>query len=198
MPNRYLHDELLTDPRLCAVSDCAQALFFRLALVADDYGRFDAEPCIVLARCYPRLIMGALPLDRVVERLDELARGRIMQRYTIAERTYGALLLWGGRPRAARSKFPEPPVELESNPHRLHGSSMTPTSIPIPIPKSIASYSQNYPQEQDARADETSSATRRKAAQRAPARLDAETVREQLAELERRGYGRPTANGGRP
>ena len=52
MPNRILKDSICTSPNIDALSLEAETFFYRLLVQCDDYGRMDARPAILRARCY--------------------------------------------------------------------------------------------------------------------------------------------------
>jgi len=111
MPNRYLRDTLRTDPRLDRTSPEAECLYFRLLMICDDYGRFDADPRVVFGSGYPlRIGTSRMHLDEIVAQLGELEQLGLVQRYEVNGRCFGALLLTTWKPRAASSKFPDPPA----------------------------------------------------------------------------------------
>ena len=53
MPNRILKDSICTSPNIDALSREAEVFFYRLLVQCDDYGRMDARPAILRAKCYP-------------------------------------------------------------------------------------------------------------------------------------------------
>jgi hypothetical protein len=59
MPNRILREGIIESERVNALSCGAEILYRRLMSKVDDYGRFHANPALILAACYP------LQLDRV-------------------------------------------------------------------------------------------------------------------------------------
>ena len=61
MPNRIIREDMLTDERVNRLSVAAELFLRRLWNIADDYGRYDARPAILRARCYP------LRVDKVRE-----------------------------------------------------------------------------------------------------------------------------------
>ena len=61
MPNRIIREDMLTDERVNRLSAAAELFLRRLWSIADDYGRYDARPAILRARCYP------LRVDKVRE-----------------------------------------------------------------------------------------------------------------------------------
>jgi hypothetical protein len=73
VPNRWLRDSILASRTLADLSDFAERLFFRLLVVADDFGRFNSDPAIVRSVCFP-LKTDAIKCARIEKALDELIR----------------------------------------------------------------------------------------------------------------------------
>ncbi len=112
MPNRYIKDRARRSPSLDGLSDGAERLFWRLILTADDYGRFEADPRILLAECFPRRIED-LKSATVARQYAELEAGDdpIVRSYTVKGRRYGVFRKWDEKPRAKSSRFPVPPPD---------------------------------------------------------------------------------------
>src|SRR3990172_3861999 len=53
MPNRFIRESCRTSSTLDQLSDGAERMFWRLTTVADDFGRFEADPRILLSNCFP-------------------------------------------------------------------------------------------------------------------------------------------------
>ena len=107
MPNRTLRESCRTSPTLAQLSDAAERLFWRLITTADDYGRFQAEPEIVAAACFPRLLE-QWPVDRCAQMLAELATVNLVTLYAVGDRQYGEFVRsdkYFNR-RAKTSKYP--------------------------------------------------------------------------------------------
>lgn len=111
MPNRIIRESALTSCSLAALSDGAERLFWRLTVVADDHGRFCADPLVVKARCFP-LRVDSMKTQIVSLMLQELEDARIIVRYQSQDRegTFGYFANWfkHQRKRDTKSKFPEP------------------------------------------------------------------------------------------
>src|SRR5438309_10645476 len=110
MPNRMIRDSARTSPTLAALSAEGERMFWRLTLVADNHGRFDADPRVMLALCFPRSV------DRFTVKTlkfwrDELVANGCILLYTIDGRDYGYFPTWKKYQRIydLKSKFPEPP-----------------------------------------------------------------------------------------
>lgn len=115
MPNRVLKESIRTSPNLNACGVWARDLFTRLLTVADDYGRFEADPNLLRAACYPRLLDQATA-EQVETWRDELASpdlpdGPCIRIYEARGRLYGYLPTWFDhqRPARSKSKYPPPP-----------------------------------------------------------------------------------------
>jgi len=53
MPNRLLKEGIVDSEKINALSAEDEVFFYRLLVVADDFGLMDARPAIVRARCFP-------------------------------------------------------------------------------------------------------------------------------------------------
>lgn len=106
MPNRLIRGTIVDSESINACSDAAESFFFRLLIAADDFGRIDAHPMVLLASCYPRRI-DSMPTDDVQSRLDELVRNGVVQIYEVRGRAF-VQILRANPPRAKCSKYPGP------------------------------------------------------------------------------------------
>ena len=111
VPNRIIRESCLTSPTLAQLSDGAERLFWRLTVVADDYGRFLADAEVVRGACFSRL-PSAFTVRRIDQLLAELAQARdpLIRLYQIGDRRYGVFLAWDkyNRRRAQHAKYPSP------------------------------------------------------------------------------------------
>lgn len=109
MPNRIIKESALDSEDLSALSNGGERLFWRLIVVADDFGRFDGAPQVVKARCFPRLI-DKLRTSEIEVWMKEL-EPKLVRFYVVNGRPYGCFLNWlkHQQQRAKVSKFPEPP-----------------------------------------------------------------------------------------
>lgn len=114
MPNRVLKDSINESRGLTSCSFFAQDLYKRLITYADDYGRFNADPQIMLARLYPREL-AVVCLDDLNDGLIELAGVNKIVFYTSSARSevYGAFPNWTEhqRLRESKKKSPDPDDE---------------------------------------------------------------------------------------
>jgi hypothetical protein len=119
MPNRNIRESIVTSKTLEKCSSDAERLFFRLTVIADDAGRFNADPRVVLARCFP-LFAGKWKSSRVVPWIDELARHEAIVLYTNATNDqFGYFPNWKKYQRVYGHdpKFPDPKDCTRVMPH---------------------------------------------------------------------------------
>lgn len=109
MPTRFIRESCTTSPNLNTISDGAERLFWRLITVADDFGRFEADPRIIAGRCYP-LRTSAGICKQMTAYVSELVKHQLIQCYTVNDRVYGVFITWAKhqRTRAQHSKYPPP------------------------------------------------------------------------------------------
>ena len=72
MPSRVIRESALNSPTLAKLSHGAERLFWRLTIIADDAGRFDAHPTVVKARCFPLLVDTLKTADVVFAQWESL------------------------------------------------------------------------------------------------------------------------------
>jgi hypothetical protein len=113
VPNRYVKERARRSPSLHALSDAAERLFWRLKLAADDFGRFSADPRVLVAECFPLRVGERGILSRCMQMYAELGAGEdpICLTYRVGDRLYGIFRKWDETPRAKASKFPAPPPD---------------------------------------------------------------------------------------
>lgn len=105
MPNRIIRDGITTSEPLSFVSYEAECLFYRLLVVADDFGAFDGRAVIIRSRCMP--LRDASVAD-VEAWLRELAEHALIVQYESGGRPYIAIPKFKQRTRAGSSKYPLP------------------------------------------------------------------------------------------
>lgn len=128
MPNRYIKESCVTSLTLTPLSDGAERFFWRLTVVADDYGRFDANPMVLGGRCVPTLNWSRKKVENCLVELNTIAPGDtepLVELYQVRGRTYGYLTNWKGHQRD-RSKEQNPPKPKFPDP--TDGSRCTPRS----------------------------------------------------------------------
>lgn len=113
MSNRVLKQSICDSETVAALKEWGAEVTFCRVMVAccDDYGRFDARPAVVRAKCFP-LVLDRVPEAQVDAWLLDLQRVGLVQLYDANGRRYGAMSKWANhqRVRNAVSKIPPPPV----------------------------------------------------------------------------------------
>jgi hypothetical protein len=109
MPNRIIKESCRTSQTLDRLSAEAERFFWRLITVADDYGRFEADPRILLSACFP-LKVQAIKLQHVEKWWAELMSAGLVVTYKSGEKTLAYFTTWEKhqQTRAKHSKYPEP------------------------------------------------------------------------------------------
>lgn len=105
MPTRLIREGITTSEPLAMVSYEAECLFYRLMVVADDYGAFDGRPVIVRSKCMP---LRDVRNGDVQEWLRELAEHSLIVQYEHEGKPYVAIPKFKQRTRAGASKYPLP------------------------------------------------------------------------------------------
>jgi len=113
MPNRIIRESALTSATLYRLSGDAERLFWRMTLIADDYGRFEAEPQVLKAKCFPLWPdkkMSALRVATLYRELEE----ELVKTYIVGGKLFGFFVTWE-RHQNKRAKNPKYPEPLEDN-----------------------------------------------------------------------------------
>ena len=108
MPNRILKDSICTSPNIDTLSREAEVFFYRLLVQCDDFGRMDARPAILRAKCYP-LQVDTVSKDSIKQWLGELVSAELVIVYTVDGGDYLQMRTWDKHQqiRAKRSKYPD-------------------------------------------------------------------------------------------
>ena len=149
MPNRFIRESCRTSPNLALLSHGAERFFWRLITVADDFGRFEAAPDVLLCACFPKLL-DRVKITHIKDWLTEVVTCQLVTTYVRESRTYAFFNTWDKhqRTRAKHSKYPAPtsadigghvtpnvadlrPTTYDLRPTNIH----PPTSADTPTPK---------------------------------------------------------------
>lgn len=113
MANRTLCDRLLTSEKLAKCSREADGYYYRLSLVADPWGRFEAQPMLLRSKAWPmREDITAADVDGF---LKEWESADLIQLYQDQGKRYAFVVEWDdeqrdcARLRQQLSQFPDPP-----------------------------------------------------------------------------------------
>jgi len=109
MPSRIIRESALTSKTLDQLSDGAERLFWRLTLVADDWGRFDPTPEVILSKAFP-LKIKVLSVKKIIAWVEELIKVGLIEFYVSENRLIASFITWKKYQRIRnKSKFPDPP-----------------------------------------------------------------------------------------
>ena len=138
MPNRILKDSVCTSDNLDHLTAEQEVFWYRLLVQCDDYGRMDARPAILRARCYP-LRLGTVSEQDVADWLTSLVASDLIRVYEIAGKPYLQVATWDRHQqvRAKRSKYP-PMISDDNIGNQLISDAPVIQSNPNPIRESNA------------------------------------------------------------
>lgn len=107
MPNRIIKESICTSESLAQLTWFEQALFFRLIVLADDYGCYDGRTAIIKGRGFP---LHSVTEKQIADGLSKLATAGIVNLYTVGGRPYLQLESWSKhqRIRNLKHKYPLP------------------------------------------------------------------------------------------
>ncbi len=107
MPNRILKESICTSETINKLSTEAENFFYRLIVVADDFGRMDARPAILIGRCFP-LRLATVKEKHIDQWLYELQAADLIQQYAVEGKSYLQITTWTRhqQTRAQHSKYP--------------------------------------------------------------------------------------------
>ncbi len=121
MPDRMIRDRCRRSPTLQRLSDAAERAWWRLTTYADDYGRFEADPEVLLAGLMLRRPNGwnVKRMQKVIEEWADQTDPLIHQYMVPGDlRVYGHCLTFSEHQRDRNSipKYPDPPcADLPDN-----------------------------------------------------------------------------------
>ena len=115
MPNRILRESICTSDTIDKLSWFEEALYYRLIVTCDDFGRFDGRTAVIKNRLFP--LKDGLTLKTVETALHGLANAGLVSFYTVEGRRFLCLPTWGKyqTQRAKVSKYPAPDTADESD-----------------------------------------------------------------------------------
>jgi hypothetical protein len=108
MPNRILKESICDSEEIDSLSDKAEIFFYRLIVNCDDYGRLDARPAILKAKCFPLKEPTIYTDLEILNWLSELSAKKLIRVYTTNNFPYIEVITWAKHQqiRAKRSKYP--------------------------------------------------------------------------------------------
>ena len=114
MPSRLIKDSIHESEKVNAMTDFQFRLWINLITYVDDYGRGDARPAIIKGNCFP--LRDRLTNKDIDAALTGLAGIGCIVLYEVDGRPYLCFPNWEKHQtiRNKRSKFPEPPDDLQA------------------------------------------------------------------------------------
>lgn len=108
MPNRILKESICVSDSVDRLTWFEEALFYRLIVNCDDFGRFDGRASIIKNRLFP--LKENLTLKAVAAAINKLANVGLVVLYEFEGKPYLHLPTWNEHQnvRAKRSKYPSP------------------------------------------------------------------------------------------
>ena len=114
MPNRIIREGIITSAPVNDLTWGAEVFYRRLLNVADDYGRFHANPSLLRAYCYP-LQLNKVSDSDITKWLAETQKTGLVRVYSVDGKDVLELDKFGQRVRADKSKFPPMPDTCLTN-----------------------------------------------------------------------------------
>jgi hypothetical protein len=105
MANRLLKDGICTSDLINNLSNGSEVLFYRLLVVADDYGRMDGRVQIVKSQCFP--LKESFTTLIIEELLEELENNDLISFYSVEGKPFFYIKKWEQRQRN-KEKYPSP------------------------------------------------------------------------------------------
>ena len=108
MPNRFLKETITCSRSIDSLTWFQEVLYYRLIVVADDFGRFYADPGIIKGKLFP-LKEDRLKRDDVEKGLKALEDAGMIKTYEWGGNTFLEIVHWSSHQqvRAKKSKFPD-------------------------------------------------------------------------------------------
>lgn len=107
MPNRILKESICVSDQVNQLSWFEEAMFYRLMVNADDYGRYDGRPAIIRSRLFP---LKDVRDKQIEDALAALSSAELVEVYVVDGRPFVRLTGWDKHQtiRAKKSKYPAP------------------------------------------------------------------------------------------
>ncbi len=106
MPNRIVREAILTSERVCSLGWPEEVFFRRLMSIVDDYGRCEAHPQLLRAKCYP-LQTDAVRVADITRWMAACQKSGVIALYAKHGKQYLEIANFGQQLRSA-SKCPSP------------------------------------------------------------------------------------------
>ncbi len=108
MPNRIVRDAILSSEKVAAIGWPEEVFYRRLMSVVDDYGRYEANPQLLRARCYP-LQTDAVRVADITRWMAACQKAGLILDYAVQGKRYLEIVNFQQQQRS-QSKYPAPPA----------------------------------------------------------------------------------------
>jgi hypothetical protein len=138
MPNRIIKDAILVSANIDQLTADEERFFFRLLLISDDYGRFDARPPVIRGRAYP--LKPEVTDQHVLSWIAKLVEVDILHAYEVKGARFIGFSNWHTyqNVRAGKSKYPTP-----EGAQLLQAEDIVGNGTPLLAPASICKQTQS-------------------------------------------------------
>lgn len=127
MPNRIIKESICTSESLEKLSWFEQVLFFRLIVLADDYGCYDGRTAIIKGHGFP---LSSVTEKQIADGLSKLGTAGIVNLYTVGGRPYLQLESWSKHQRIRNLKHKYPlPEDCDNSPQIAASRGLNPIRI---------------------------------------------------------------------
>lgn len=107
MPNRILRESILTSQPVCSLGWPEEVFYRRLMHIVDDFGRYEAFPQLLRAKCYP-LQTDQVRVADITRWIAACVNAGLIAVYDVDGKSYLEIAKFGQQQRTP-SKFPAPP-----------------------------------------------------------------------------------------
>lgn len=113
------------------MDEASEVLFYRLLMLADDFGRFDGRVSVIRARAFA--LRQSVSEAQVIHRLKALCKVGLIYCYAAAGKPYIAIPRFDQRQRAEKSKFPAPPDKWQTNDGQMTVGGQTSAHVDVDV-----------------------------------------------------------------
>lgn len=120
MPCRYIREDFLTSEHVDQLDVNAERFYFRLFLVVDDFGRFEANERILRSKCYP--LKENIRTTDIARWLTACEKADLIRLYKRADKVYLSVNRFAqtrANCRSQKSKYPSPDEDLQADDNNL-------------------------------------------------------------------------------
>lgn len=155
MPNRIIKESICTSDNLNMLTPEQEVFFYRLMVNCDDFGRMDARPQILLAKCFP-LRLHQVSVNDIEWYLQALEEQELIILYEVDDKPFLQMTTWDKhqQKRAKHSKYPAPPSN-DSNSTDMISSDINCNHTQSNVPEKRETRNENTRNEYEKRQRET-------------------------------------------